>query len=296
MTNQLISNFLNDCRAIGKSEETIKQYGSNVREFVNFIEKKYFKFQVGNLNKIELIHIKEFLIYLTNEQGNKAITRRKKISVLKTFFKYLKSIGKIKTNPANDIDSIKVDKKIPKYFAIEECKDILSNVEGRNKLRDEVIILLFLNSGMRLSELISLNVKDVQNIHENTITITGKGNKERNVYISQPVQDKIQKYLSERPKVKTSALFVSERGNRISNRTVQQMIKKNIGVAGLIGKTHMLRHTFATQLYQSGKADLRQLQELLGHSDISTTTIYTQVAKKELQQIIENNPLGVLVK
>lgn len=293
MTNQLINDFLNDYRAAGKSKGTIEQYSLAVKEFINFIEKKYFKFIVGNLNKIELTHIKSFLVYLTDEQNNQAVTRRKKISALKMFFKYLKSIEKIKANLIDDLDSIKVSRKIPKYFEIEECKNIINSMHDRNKVRNETIILLFLNTGMRLSELVSLNIQD---IGKNSLTITGKGDKERPIYLSLQIQDQLQKYLKERPEIKTNALFVSERGNRIDKGTVQQMIKTTLYNAGLQGKTHKLRHTFATLLYQSGKVDLRQLQEMLGHSDISTTTIYTQVAKKALQQVAENNPLNCLIK
>jgi site-specific recombinase XerD len=293
MTNQLINDFLDDCRASGKSKGTVEQYALAVKEFIEFIEKKYFKFIVGNLNKIELTHLKSYLVYLTDEKENQAITRRKKVSALKMFFKYLKSIGKVKINSVDDLDSIKVKRKIPKYFAIDECKSILSNIKDRNQLRNETIILLFLNTGMRLSELVSLNVQDVD---KNCHTITGKGDKERPIYLSQQIQEQLQKYIKERPKVETNALFISERGNRINKVTVQQMIKAVLNNAGLQGKTHTLRHTFATQLYQSGKVDLRQLQELLGHADISTTTIYTQVAKKALQQVAENNPLNILMK
>ena len=293
MNNQLINNFLDDCRASGKSKGTVEQYSLAIKEFAEFIEEKYFKFQITNLNKIELIHIKSFLVYLTDKKGNQAVTRRKKISALKTFFKYLKSIGKVRINPIEDLDSIKVTKKIPKYFTIEECKNLLDNVGERNQVRNQTIILLFLNTGMRLSELVSLNIQDV---NKDCLTITGKGDKERTVYLSQPLQEQLQKYLKQRPKVKAKALFVSERGNRLNKSTIQQMIKNILNKTGIEGKTHKLRHTFATQLYQSGEADLRQLQEMLGHSDISTTTIYTQVAKKELQQVAENNPLNCLIK
>jgi site-specific recombinase XerD len=296
MTNQLINDFLNDCRASDKSKGTVEQYYLAVKEFIEFIEKKYFKFQVSNLNKIELTHLKFYLVYLTDDKENQAITRRKKISALKMFFKYLKSIGKIKINPVDGLDSIKTKRKIPKYFEIGECQKILNNIQNRNQLRNETIILTYLNTGMRLSELISLNVSDIQNIKaDDNLTITGKGNKDRHIYFSKKILDQIHKYLESRPNVKTNALFISERGNRINKVTVQQMIKRVLELAGLQGKTHKLRHTFATQQYQSG-VDLRKLQELLGHSDISTTQIYTQVAKKDLQQAAENNPLNILMK
>jgi site-specific recombinase XerD len=295
MKNQIVEDFSNDCRATGKSLGTVEQYNLAIKEFIRFVESKYFKFHLGNLNKIELTQIKSYLVYLTDVKKNQAITRRKKISALKMFFKYLKSIGKVKTNPVDDLDSIKVNKKIPKYFSIEECQEILNNIGERNQVRNKTIIELFFSTGMRLSELISLNVRDIQDIHKNAITIIGKGNKERTIYLSQQIQEQLQKYLKQRPMVKTNALFISERGDRIDKGTIQQMIKSALNKAGLEGKTHTLRHTFATQLYQSG-VDIRKLQKMLGHSDISTTTIYTQVDEKDLQQVAENNPLNNLIK
>jgi site-specific recombinase XerD len=294
MKNQMVDEFLDDCRASGNSIGTVEQYRLTIEEFIKYVESKYFKFQVSNLNKIELTHIKSYLVYLTDVKKNQAMTRRKKISALKMFFKYLKSINKVKINPVEGIAAIKIDKKIPKYFNFNECQQLLNNVRSRNQTRNKIIIQLFLSTGMRLSELVSLNIQDIRSIRDDNITITGKGDKERTIYMSQQIQKQLQEYLKQRPAVKTNALFVSERGNRINKGTVQQMIKTALNNAGLPGKTHKLRHTYATQLYQNG-VDLRKLQELLGHSDISTTTIYTQVAKKELQQIAENNPLNSLI-
>lgn len=290
-----MNDFIDNCRALEKSVKTIEQYKLIITEFIDFIEVEYFKFQISNLNKIESSHINSFLIYLTDKKGNQAITRRKKMSVLKSFFKYLKPVGKLKSNPVEEIESIKIKRKIPKYFAMDECKNIIQNVGDRNQVRNETIVLLYLNTGMRLSELVALNIQDIHNIRNNTLTITGKGNKERKIYFSPQIQEQIQNYLKERPKVKTSALFISERGSRMGKGAVQHMIKSALAKTGLTGNTHMLRHTFATQLYQSG-VDIRKLQKMLGHSDISTTTIYTQVAEKDLQEIAQNNPLNALIK
>jgi integrase/recombinase XerD len=288
MENQIINEFLDDCRASGKSLGTIKQYSLAINEFMEFINKRF----TIKINEIELMHIKSYLVFLTDIKQNAAITRRKKVSAIKAFFKYLKSIRKVKLNPLDDLDSIKINRKIPKYFSIDECKAIINGITGRNSIRDKTIILLFLNTGMRLSELISLNIVDIKGDY---LVITGKGNKERTIYLSKPIQEQLQEYLKSRRQVKTNALFISERGKMINKNTVQQMIKSILNNTGIGGKTHTLRHTFATQLYQTGKVDLRQLQELLGHSDISTTTIYTRVAKKELQRVAENNPLNILI-
>jgi integrase/recombinase XerD len=292
MKNQMVSDFLDDCRAAGKSLGTVEQYKITVNEFIDFIEKKYFKFQVSNLNKIELIHIKSYLVFLTDVKKNQSITRRKKISAIKMFFKYLKSIGKIKNNPTDELDVIKVKRKIPKYFSIDECKSLLNNLGNRNKIRNETIIFLFLNTGMRLAELASLNVEDVNK--KNNLTIIGKGDKERTIYLTPPVQEQIQKYLQQRPNVSTNALFVSERGDRIDKSGIEQMVKSALKRSNISGKTHTLRHSFASHLLKSGKVNLRQLQEMLGHSDISTTAIYTHIDKEELQQVAEANPLNAL--
>jgi site-specific recombinase XerD len=290
----IIEDFVNEYKINGKSPKTIEQYQATVEEFISFIEDKYFKFQLNTLNKIELPHIKSFLGYLT-DKNNAPITKRKKLSVLKSFFRYLRSINKINSNPIEGFVSvIKVEKRLPRYFDFDECQSIVNNVTGRNALRNKTIILLFLNTGMRLSELVSLNIEDIKNINKDH-TIIGKGNKERPIYISQQMIQQLQYYVNQRPDAITNALFLSERKSRISNREVQSIIQNVLKKCDIKGKTHTFRHTFATQLYQSEKADLRQLQLLLGHSDISTTTIYTQVAKKDLQQIAETNPFNDLI-
>ncbi len=214
------------------------------------------------------------------------------MSALKMFFKFLQSLEKIEKDLFAHIEPIKVGRKIPIYFTFGDCEKILEKIEKRNNIRNKTIILLFLNTGMRLSELVSL---DVQDIKGDSLVIKGKGNKERTIYLSEQIQEQLKKYLKTRPQVDNDALFLSERKKRINKVTIQQMIKSLIDKAELIGKTHTLRHTFATLLYQTKKADLRQLQEMMGHSNISTTTIYTQVAKKDLQKVAEDNPLNNLM-
>jgi site-specific recombinase XerD len=290
----IVEDFINEYKINGKSPKTIEQYQAGIEEFISFIEKNYFKFQLSNLDKIELIHVKAFLGKLT-DKNNVPITKRKKLSVLKSFFRYLKSTNKIKNNPIDGmINTIKVDKRLPKYFNIEECHDILKNIRGRNELRDKTIVLLFLNTGIRLSELVSLNIEDVKNINKDH-TIIGKGNRERAIYISEQMIQQLQYYVNQRPAVETNALFLSERKVRISNRQIQTIVKNILNRCNIKGKTHTFRHTFATLKYQSKEADIRQLQLLLGHSDISTTTIYTQVAKKDLQQIAEKSLFNDLI-
>ena len=198
-----------------------------------------------------------------------------------------------------------MDKRLPKYLSLEDSKKLLNvtqNEDNRNMERDYAIITLFLNCGMRLSELVGININDID-FSENKMTVIGKGNKERTIYLNKACVRAIHEYLDVRPKdgIKTDklnsrkALFLSERKERISKRTVQYIVDKELTAAGLDTKkysTHKLRHTAATLMYQYGNVDIRALQEVLGHESISTTEIYTHVANKQARDAIENNPLS----
>lgn len=291
LKNQMVEGFVRNLKTNGRSENTVKQYKSECMKFIEFIEKKYFKFDYIHIKKIDVEHIYDYLDTLTG-QGNSAISRRKKISILKTFFNYLKKMKKVTNNIIDEIDSIKVEKKLPKYFSIEDCERLLNNVNTRNKLRDELIISLFLTTGLRLSELVSINIQDIKKDH---IIIKGKGNKERVIYLTEKIINKINLYIKSRKNCNTDALFVSERGNRISKEQIQRLISNIEKKAGLDTGVHKLRHSFATNMFQYG-TDIRTLQEILGHSNISTTTIYTQVGSEQLQKAVNNNPLNSLIK
>lgn len=291
LKNQMVEGFVRNLKTNGRSENTVKQYKSECMKFIEFIEKKYFKFDYLHIKKIDVEHIYDYLDTLTG-QGNSAISRRKKISILKTFFNYLKKMKKVTNNIIDEIDSIKVEKKLPKYFSIEDCERLLNNVNTRNKLRDELIISLFLTTGLRLSELVSINIQDIKKDH---IIIKGKGNKERVIYLTEKIINKINLYIKSRKNCNTDALFVSERGNRISKEQIQRLISNIEKKAGLDTGVHKLRHSFATNMFQYG-TDIRTLQEILGHSNISTTTIYTQVGSEQLQKAVNNNPLNSLIK
>ena len=198
-----------------------------------------------------------------------------------------------------------MDKRLPKYLSLDDSKKLLEaagNEENRNNKRDYAIITLFLNCGMRLSELVGINIKDI-NFSECQMTVIGKGNKERTIYLNNACMSAINNYLSVRPVegIKTdklnskNALFLSERKERISRRTVQYIVDKELSAAGLDTNkysVHKLRHTAATLMYQYGKVDIRALQEVLGHESISTTEIYTHVANVQARSAIENNPLA----
>ena len=223
----------------------------------------------------------------------------------RVFFAYLSQKAKlIEKNPAQNLETPKLERRLPKYLSLEDSKKLLevsSNEDNRNKERDYAIITLFLNCGMRLSELVGINIKDI-NFENCKLNVIGKGNKERTIYLNNACMNAINSYLRVRPtnKVKydsKNALFLSERYERISNRTVQYIVKKELMLAGLdVNKysVHKLRHTAATLMYQYGNVDIRALQELLGHESISTTEIYTHVANSQVRNAVESNPLANL--
>ena len=193
---------------------------------------------------------------------------------------------------------------MPKYLSLDESMCLLKvaqHEDNRNHIRDYAIITMFLNCGMRLSELVNINIKDI-NFTDSKLNVIGKGNKERVIYLNKACIKAINEYLEIRPKEKikydsVDALFLSERCERISNRTVQLIVKKELIKAGLdVNKysVHKLRHTAATLMYQYGDVDIRALQELLGHESISTTEIYTHVDNSQVRNAVESNPLANL--
>ena len=304
---------------LNKSPNTIKEYNYDLATFLKFL-KVHFKMTdeedfskitikdipLSTIKQIKLDDIHAFLSYLTNTYHSKAATRARKASSIRVFFNYLsQKANLIEFNPAQNLETPKLDKRLPKYLSLEDSKKLL-NVAGsddnRNNKRDYAIITLFLNCGMRLSELVGINIKDI-NFSECQMTVIGKGNKERTIYLNKACMTAINNYLAVRPVegIKTdkanskNALFLSERKERISRRTVQYIVDKELRVAGLDTSkysVHKLRHTAATLMYQYGKVDIRALQEVLGHESISTTEIYTHVANVQARSAIENNPLS----
>lgn len=304
---------------LNKSPNTIKEYNYDLATFLKFI-KVHFKMTdeedfskitikdipLSTIKQIKLDDIHAFLSYLTNTYHSKAATRARKASSIRVFFNYLsQKANLIEFNPAQNLETPKLDKRLPKYLSLEDSKRLL-NVAGsddnRNNKRDYAIITLFLNCGMRLSELVGINIKDI-NFSECQMTVIGKGNKERTIYLNKACMTAINNYLAVRPVegIKTdkanskNALFLSERKERISRRTVQYIVDKELRVAGLDTSkysVHKLRHTAATLMYQYGNVDIRALQELLGHQSISTTEIYTHVSNEQVRNAVEANPLS----
>ena len=308
---------------LNKSPNSIKEYNYDLAMFLKFIkihfnltnETDFSKIEIKDLpyeaiKKIELDDIHAFLGYLTTTFNSKAATRARKISTIRIFFKYLSQEASKKFlldhNPALNLKTPKKDKRLPKYLSLDDSKRLLdaaSNEDNRNHERDYAITTLFLNCGIRLSELIGININDID-FSECKMTVIGKGNKERTIYLNNACMKAISSYLQVRPKVvkhdnknSEKALFLSERKERISNRTVQYIVNKELMEAGLDSRkysVHKLRHTAATLMYQYGEVDIRALQELLGHESIATTEIYTHVNSDQVRSAVERNPLANL--
>lgn len=316
MNPEYLNSFLDySITILNKSPNTIKEYNYDLAMFLKFImvhfnltsSKDFKDINISNLSldvikKIELNDIHAFLAYLTTTYHSKAATRARKVSSIRVFFNYLsQKANLIEKNPAQNLETPKIEKRMPKYLTLDDSKKLLTvtSDEERNKERDYAIITLFLNCGLRLSELVGININDLS-FDDAKMTVIGKGNKERTIYLNKACLQAINSYLEVRPKIgikpsSIKALFLSERKERISKRTVQYVVDKELRRAGLDTKkysTHKLRHTAATLMYQYGNVDIRALQELLGHESISTTEIYTHVANEQVRNAVEVNPLS----
>ena len=305
---------------LNKSPNSVKEYNYDLSNFLKFMMIRFkltntdvyeeidiTSFAEKDLKKITLDDIHAYVSHLAINNRSKATTRARKISTIRIFFKYLSQKANIlEVNPAQNLETPKLEKRMPKYLSLEDSKKLLNvadNQDNRNYKRDYAITTLFLNCGMRLSELVGININDID-FEECKMTVIGKGNKERTVYLNKSCMVALNDYLSSRPpqslikrdsKNSDKALFLSEQKQRISNRTVQAIINKQFKLAGLDAKNlsvHKLRHTAATLMYQYGNVDIRALQELLGHQSISTTEIYTHVSNDQVRNAIESNPLA----
>lgn len=295
----------------GKSKNTVNEYYYDLLMFFRFLKQKknpalrkaefnsisVNDFSVQELAEIRLSDLYSFLNYMNNERNDKAPTRARKVACLRSFFKYAwNKANIIPENPAAELESPKLTKKLPKYLELDESISLLETIDGDFKERDFCMITLFLNCGMRLSELVGINISDIR---EDTLTVLGKGAKERTIYLNQACLDAIASYLKVRPACEESSgvkpLFVSKRKKRISPKTVQYTVKKYIKSADLDPtkySTHKLRHTAATLMYTMGDVDIRSLQEILGHESVATTEIYTHVNNNRLKDAVNRNPLA----
>lgn len=307
----------------GKSAKTAYEYFLDLRLFFRFLKLNRRIVPAGTpfdeisirdvgvdlLRTVTLSDLYEFLTYIAEQrpvQQNSPATgyglsprsRARKVSALRTFFKYLTSkVHLLDTNPAQDLESVSRRKEIPRYLSVDSSLQLLDAVQGPYAERDYCILTLFLNCGMRVSELVGLNLSDIQ---DNTIRVLGKGNKERILYLNAACLSALERYYPTRitpHDIDKNALFVSRNRNRINVQTVKWLVKKYLNLAGLDAEkysAHKLRHTAATLMYQNG-VDVRTLQTILGHSNLDTTMIYTHLADESVREAADRNPLSRVV-
>lgn len=294
-----------------KSPKTVEEYFIDLRTFFRFIKihrdivssKTPFDeipindVDIELIRSISLADANEFMGYLMTERNNNSSTRLRKTSTLRGFFKYL-TVRKhlLETDPLKDFETPKQKKSLPKYLTLEQSIQLLEAVDGTHKERDYCIITLFLNCGLRLSELVGLNVSDIR--PDNTARVIGKGNKERIIYLNDACINAINSYLKVRPVdnlADRNALFISNHSRRMSPNTVQKMVYKNLEKIGLNAQgysCHKLRHTAATLMYQHGNVDILVLKEILGHENLGTTEIYTHLNTEQMANAAKSNPLS----
>ena len=320
---QILRDFLIYHETIkGQSQLTISEYYLDLRMFLRFVKLMRSDMPISSclddipikdinvsfLESIQTSDIFDFLSYLANdritnpesaapEYGISAASRARKLSAIKSFYKYLTIRTKLlQENPVADLEYPKLRKSLPKYLTLEQSAALLKAVSGANEKRDYAILMLFLNCGIRRSELVGLNVTDV---YEDRIRVVGKGNKERFVYFGSACRKAIDAYMEIRNKLiltDNRALFGSRNGNRISTDAVHRLVKKALLQAGLDAtqfSAHKLRHTAATMML-SGGVDVKTVQEVLGHENLNTTQIYTHIENTELKLAAEANPLSKL--
>lgn len=303
----------------GCSEKTVSEYLFDLRTFFRFllsrdmgISPESDEFLKIDISKIDIEYIRgistediyEFLLYTGTVRKNMWSAKSRKLSAIKMFYKFVvNKRNLIEVNPTTNIESPKPRRSLPKHMSLEECllflEAIKNDTESEHRVRDYAIITLFLNCGMRLSELVGINISDLDR-ELRTVRVVGKGTKERMIYLNEACRSALSEHLAERTSEKyktctTKALFLSNRNTRISNKTVQHIVYKYLKLAGLESKhysTHKLRHTAATLMYQSGQVDIRVLKDILGHEQLNTTQIYTHVSSDSMAQAMDQNPLA----
>lgn len=312
-----LKNFLFYMETIqGRSVRTVEAYYIDLRTFFRFLlmrrglvdaQKPFEEISIQNvtielLSDVTLSEAYEFLNYTLSERKNNPKTRARKVSALRSFYKYLTVKAHVlEENPIQDLEIPAQKKTLPKYLSLEESKALLNHVDGEFSERDYCIITLFLNCGLRLSELVNINLQDFKlpEGQPGTLKVTGKGNKERLLYLNNACINALQIYLKQRVSPQNAkdknALFLSRRGTRMTARRVEQIVGHFLKSAGLSGQgysVHKLRHTAATLLYQYGHVDIRVLQQMLGHVNLGTTEIYTHTSNKQLEDAAKQSPLS----
>ena len=294
----------------GHSRRTVDEYYLDLRNFFRFLKQskglaaKDVPLNGISIDDVDLALVKDisltdiysYMSYLSRERGLNNTSRARKVATIRSFYKYLTNKAKLlDVNPVQDLDPPRQKKTLPKYLNLEESLDLLDSVDGKNSSRDYCILTLFLNCGLRISELVSLNKTDVR---DDQLRVLGKGNKERMLYLNDACQKALSDWLTERDALTLAdqnALFVTlQNRRRISKAAVHKLVKKHLTAAGLDStqySSHKLRHTAATLMLQNG-VDVRTLQEVLGHDHLNTTQIYTHVDNDNLRAAAKANPLS----
>lgn len=321
----IIRDFLTYHETIkGHSQKTVDEYYLDLRTFFRFLKLKrglvsqntefdhidISDVDISFIKSVSLTDVYDFLSYLSRERekhpnsphsgyGLTAASRARKVATIRSFYKYLTlKAGILDENPVQNLDSPKLKKSLPRYLTESESIDLLQSVDGPNKERDYCILTLFLNCGLRISELINLNITDIR---EDSLRVEyGKGGKVRILYLNDACREALDSWLNVRKTIQVTnpaaknALFISRQNSRISKSAVHLLVKKYILAAGLDGSkysAHKLRHTAATLMRKSG-VDVRTLQEVLGHENLNTTQIYTHVDNSDIRAATESNPLA----
>lgn len=295
----------------GKSQKTVDEYFRDIRTFFRFLKfsrsmvSKDTDFSDITIDDIGIDLLKtvtlndgyNFMLFLQENRKNRPVTRRRKVSSLSSFFKYLTQKKMLlDSNPLDGLESPKIGKRLPKYLELDQCYALLNSVDGPFRERDYCILVLFLNCGMRLSELCAINYNSIT--PEGKLRIIGKGNKERIVFLNDACINAVKSYMAVRPTDGIHdkyALFISRNMNRMSPSAVQRLVQKYLAKSGLDGQgfsVHKLRHTAATLMYQYGGVDIRILKEILGHENLGTTEIYTHLSDSQMEKALKSNPLA----
>ena len=314
---EIIREFLSYKLAIqGCSVRTVDEYALDLKNFFKYYlackngmptDKKTLEetsirpITLDTVKAVNTEDIYQYLFFVTEAKRNASAAKARKLSAIKGFYKYLVAKRRyFDENPAANIESPKQKKSLPKFLSLEESLDLLDAVkndkDSKTTARDFAIITLFLNCGMRVSELVGISLNDLDR-ELRSMRVVGKGNKERIIYLNEACKEAVSSYLSVRMAMKSesTALFLSSRANRISVKTVQWMVYKYLDMAGLESKrysVHKLRHTAATLMYQTGNVDVRVLKDILGHEQLNTTQIYTHVSNESMEAAMSENPLA----
>ncbi len=294
----------------GKSPRTVHEYFLDLRTFHRFLclryklvpsdtvfeEIDFFIIDLNTIKKVNLFDLHAFVSFIDKERDNSNRTKARKVACLKSFYRYLHNVMNIvNEDPAAKLETPKASKRLPIHLSLDQSKALLEAIDGQNKERNFAIIMIFLNCGVRLSEIVSI---DINNYKDETLTVIGKGNKERTIYLNSACIVSIDEYLKVRPVPilgHENAMFLSNRRTRISQRAIQHLVEKYLVAAGLGDNKfspHKLRHTAATLMYQYGNVDIVALQDILGHESVATTQIYTHINNERLKQAIKSNPLS----